>query len=153
MLDMLSPMILNPSFARCLCLVGAVTFCIGCGKAPPEIAPVSGAVRVGGKPQPRLLVRFMPDPNKGNNLPINSSGKTDKEGKYELHYAGQNMEGNGAPVGWHRVMIEDTALGQVPQGQAPPPEVISPVYNSPATTPLSQEVKSGPQTIDFDVTK
>src|SRR5262245_35652371 len=96
----------------------------GCGEKEPEFGQVSGVVRVNGQPQGRLLVRFLPDPEKGNALPYIASGKTDKDGKYSLHYAWQDKEGDGAPVGWHRVVLQDTALSGIPQGQAPPPPVI-----------------------------
>ncbi len=123
----------------------------GCGKKEPEFGQVKGVVRVNGKPQGRLLVRFMPDPGKGTSLPINASGRTDSQGNYELKFAYQGKEGLGAPVGFHRVLIEDTALSQIPQGQTPPPQLVSPAYNSPATTPLLQEVKPGEQTIDLEI--
>jgi hypothetical protein len=137
-------------------LVGAIISLLtvpGCGKKGPEFGQVSGVVRVNGQPQRRLLVRFLPDPEKDNKLPYIASGKTDNEGKYTLHYAWQDKEGEGAPVGWHRVVIDDTALSGVPQGQALPPPVISATFASPASTPLKKEVKSGAQTIDLDATK
>src|SRR4051794_37230804 len=123
----------------------------GCTKKPqPEIGQVDGVVRVNGKPQGRLLVRFLPDPAKGNKWPINATGKTDAQGKYTLAYSYDGKDGAGAPVGWHRVLIEDTALSGVPQGQTPPPPLVPPTYNSPASTPLDKEVKPGAQTIDLD---
>ena len=125
----------------------------GCGNPPPEFAPVEGVVRVKGRPQPGLQVHFLPDPQRGNDLPINASGKTDEQGKYQLHYVYEEEEGLGAPVGWHRVLIEDTALSQVPQGQPLPPQLIPTAYSNPAKTPLIVEVKSGAQTIDLDITE
>jgi hypothetical protein len=65
----------------------------------------------------------------------------------------RDKTGGCASFGWHRVLIEDPALSQVPQGQAPPPQLIPPAYNSPASTPLLKEVKPGEQTIDLEVTK
>jgi hypothetical protein len=140
---------------RCLVIIVIALLAAlpGCGKKLPEFGKVSGVVRVNGQPQRRLLVRFMPDPEKGNALPINATGKTDNEGRYTLHYAWQENEGEGAPVGWHRVVIEDTGLSGVQQGQAPPPPVISPIFAGPASTPLKKEVKAGEQTIDLEATK
>ena len=123
----------------------------GCGKSPPEFGEVEGVVRVQGQPQAGLLVRFLPDPTRGNDLPINAAGETDAQGKYQLRYYYDGAEGMGAPVGWHRVLIEDMALSQVPQGAARPPERIPRDYAKAATTPLQQEVKSGGQTIDLDI--
>jgi hypothetical protein len=133
--------------------VFSILILLGCSKKGPEFGQVSGVVRVNGQPQRRLLVRFLPDPEKDNKLPYIATGKTDNEGKYTLHYAWQDKEGDGAPVGWHRVVIEDTALSGVPQGQAPPPPVISATFASPASTPLKKEVKAGAQTIDLEATK
>ena len=123
----------------------------GCGKPLPEFGEVDGIVTIKGQPQSGMLVRFLPDPSRGNDLPINAAGETDAEGRYQLRYYYDGTEGFGAPVGWHRVLIEDTALSQVPQGGALPPERIPRAYASPTTTPLEQEVKSGQQTIDFDI--
>jgi len=124
---------------------------VGCGEPLPEFGEVEGVVLVKGKPQRGLLVRFMPDPQRGNDLPINAAGETDAEGKYQLQYFYKDAEGMGAPVGWHRVLIEDTSLSRVPQGAARPPELIPRSYSNPTTTPLQKEVKPGEQTIDFDI--
>ena len=134
-------------------VIALVTLIPGCRKKAPEFGHVTGVVRIDGKPRDRLLVRFLPDPEKGNTWPINATGKTDAQGKYSLVYAYEDKEGSGAPVGWHRVLIEDPALSQVPQGRAPPPQIIPPAYNSPASTPLIKEVKPGSQTIDLDIGK
>jgi hypothetical protein len=141
-----------PRFSfRAICLFLLLGLLIGCGQPPPEFGEVEGAVLIEGKPQRGLLVRFMPDPNRGNDLPINAAGETDAEGKYQLRYYYDGTEGKGAPVGWHRVLIEDSALSRVPQGAPLPPEVIPRSYGSPTTTPLQKEVKSGQQTIDFEI--
>ena len=126
---------------------------IGCGKKAIEFGEVSGVVRVGGQPHAGLVVRFLPDPAKGNDLPINATGRTDAQGKYTLTHVMDGKEAPGAPVGWHRVMIEDTSRGPTPQGQTPLPPLVSPAFSSPATTPLAKEVKPGAQTIDLDATK
>jgi hypothetical protein len=136
--------------------IAAILVCVcvfGCGKKLPEMGQVTGSVRVKGRPQPNLLVRFLPDPEKGNSSPINASGKTDAQGKYSLQHVYQDEAAPGAPVGWHRVMIEDTSRVPTPQGQTPPPPLIPLEYGSPASTPLRMEVKSGTQTIDLDVGK
>jgi hypothetical protein len=133
----------------CLLLLSALF--VGCAEPPPELGEVKGVILVNGKPYPGLVVRFLPDPAQGNNLPINARGKTDAEGMYQLEYFYQGEEGLGAPVGWHRVLIEDSALSRVPQGEPLPPEVIPRSYANPNTTTLQEEVKPGHQTIDFDL--
>ena len=143
--------LVNRQLASIICLCAILT--CGCGKKEIEYGLVEGVVRVSGQPQRGLNVRFLPDPDKGNNLPINATGKTDAQGKYTLGHVDQGKEGPGAPVGWHRVLIEDVSHGPTPQGQTPPPPLISQAYGSPATTPLHYEVKPGAQTIDLDVKK
>ena len=124
----------------------------GCdGKPSPEIAPVEGVVRLNGKPQRGLMVRFLPDPEQGNDTPIDATGTTDEQGKYVLEYTYQGEQGMGAPVGWHRVLIVDATRGHTPQGQQPKPSLVPMDYASPATTPIQKEVQSGPQTIDVDI--
>lgn len=134
-----------------VCLLGVCTLSTGCGKSGPEFAPVEGTVLVKGKPHRGLVVRFLPDSEKGNNLSAIATGTTDEQGKYKLQYNDKGKEGPGAPVGWHRVLIEDASRGPTPQGQTPPPPLVSLTYSSPSTTPLRQEVKSGAQTIDLEV--
>ena len=134
-----------------LCLLLLPALFVGCGESPPEMGEVEGMVRVNGEPYAGLVVRFMPDPGRGIELPINAIGRTDDEGKYQLRYHYRDTEGLGAPVGWHRVLIEDSALSRIPQGAPLPPEVIPRSYASPNTTPLQKEVKSGHQTIDFNI--
>jgi len=134
--------------------VGFLLIITGCGEKPIEFGDVSGVVRVGGKAQAGLLVRFLPEPEKGKKeLPINSTGKTDAQGKYTLTHVMDGQEGPGAPIGWHRVIIEDASRGPTPQGQTPPPPLVSSTYASPASTPLKKEVKAGAQTIDLEATK
>ena len=128
-------------------------YAFGCGKKPPEMGEVSGTVRVKGQAQPNLFVRYLPDPGKGNISSINASGKTDDQGKYSLQHVYNDEAAAGAPVGWHRVMIEDLSRGPTPQGQSPPPPLIPIEYSSPGTTPLIKEVKPGSQTIDLDIGK
>jgi hypothetical protein len=130
----------------CLCVLFA-----GCGEAAPEAGLVTGVVRVNGRTHRGLLVRFLPDPDKGNSLAVNATGTTDEQGKYTLKHVYDGEETAGAPIGWHRVLVEDASRPPVRQGQQPPPPLIPPAYNSPATTPLSKEIKPGEQTIDIDV--
>jgi hypothetical protein len=124
-----------------ICLVLTL---LGCNRAPsPDFAPVQGTVTINGKPQKGLLIRFSPDPEKGNGMPALASGTSDDQGKYSLRYEFRNKEGEGAPVGWHRVTLIDTSVGFTPQGSKPKPSAVPAVYNSPTTTPLVVEVRPG----------
>jgi hypothetical protein len=138
---------------RVMAVASVLIFCLGCGKKAPEFGLVEGTVKVNGQPHAKLVVRFFPDPEKGNNLSINSIGTTDAQGKYSLQHTFDGKEAAGAPVGWHRVVVEDASRGATPQGQTPPPPLVPYQFSSVATTPLRKEVevKSGPQTIDVDV--
>ena len=128
-------------------------FLAGCGSPKPEFASVTGTLLLNGKPQRGLRVSFMPDAEKNNTWAAIARGTTDEQGKYTLTYEYQREEGTGAPVGWHRVLIEDVSRPPTPQGQTPPPPLVPPEYSSDRTTPLRKEVKPGEQTIDLDVKK
>ena len=70
----------------------------GCGGEPgPEFALVEGVVRINGKPDRGVTVRFTPDPEKGNGLPAFATGTTDEQGKYLLKYEFRGEEGTGVP--------------------------------------------------------
>ena len=131
----------------------------GCGGEPrPEFALVEGVVRINGKPDRGVTVRFTPDPEKGNGLPAFATGTTDEQGKYLLKYEFRGEEGTGAPVGWHRASLVDTKVGYTPQGQMPKPSSVPYIYSNSSTTPLVVEVKvevnpGEPQKIDLDVKK
>jgi hypothetical protein len=141
---------------RSIVFAGALSFfafASGCHEKGPEFAPVKGVVRINGKPERGLLVRFAPDPGKGNNLPAFATGKTDDQGVYTMNYEYRGKEGVGAPVGWHRAAILDSKVGATPQGQEPRPSAVPHLYGNVATTPLLIEVKPGDNSIDLDVKK
>ncbi len=140
-------------FATLLCQFLCLLVISGCREEPgPEIASVEGVVRLNGKPQRGLMVRFLPDPEQGIAASIDATGTTDEQGQYVLEYTYEGNQGKGAPVGWHRVLVIDTTRGHTPQGQQPRPSLIPMEYASPATTPIAKEVKpDGPQTIDIDI--
>ena len=64
----------------------------GCGKAPPEIVPVSGIVTINGKPLANAEVKFMPmeEDLDGNFV---ASGVSDKNGAFTLHLQGKSEPG------------------------------------------------------------
>lgn len=98
-----------------------------------------------------MNVQFFPDPDQGNSWPISSAGLTDEEGRYVLTYRWRLGEGDGAPVGWHRVTLDDTILGGIPQGKPLPQKRVPEVFSIPSRSPLSFEVRAGAQTINIEV--
>jgi hypothetical protein len=132
-----------------LCLIGTSISLVGCGEPAPEFGQVTGTLTVKGKPVPQMAIRFIPEAADGNAPPVISSATTDAQGKYELRYYYRNQEGLGAPVGHHRVLISDTRLGALAQGQRMPPQIVPLEYSNPATSPLEYDVAPGVQTIDI----
>jgi hypothetical protein len=123
----------------------------GCQEERPEIGQVTGVLTAKNKPLKGMAVTFLPDPAKGNKWPINASAVSDAQGKFELQYAYKGERGVGAPVGWHRVLVDDTRYSSIPQGAPIPPRLFSVDYGSPNSTPLSVEVKPGPQELNLDL--
>jgi len=79
----------------------------GCSKAR-TIVPVSGTVKLNGKPYKNAVVSFQPLGDKDNPNPgRGSSGVTDENGRYTLIYDGEKP---GALTGMHRIRIA-TNLG------------------------------------------
>jgi hypothetical protein len=115
------------------CLLLAILFA-GCAKSGTDVAPVSGRVTLDGQPLEFAILTFQPEGKSP------ASGRTDKDGHYELLYKRGVM---GAPVGKNKVSILlDVDLAHRPQ-------IIPSRYNSP--TELEREVTPSPNVIDFDL--
>jgi hypothetical protein len=84
--------------------VGLVLACLtaGCSREP-ERGPVSGTVTLDGKPLPKIMVAFLPDPAHGT-PGQRSVALTDQNGRYVV-YSDKNQDG--AVVGKHRVCLYD----------------------------------------------
>lgn len=127
--------------------------CSSCDKkdAGPELVPVSGTIRVDGKPLAKAGISFRPDETRGNRTSYQPGGTSDENGKYELRAAAKS----GAPPGWYKVVVFPYA--PAPGGDAPevPPLPFDEKYADPDTTDLNVEVKAGegPVTIDLELTK
>lgn len=137
-------------------LLLAPALAIGCGSKSkgPELASVSGTVKYRGKPLENALVVFLPDTP---GIP-SASGSTDTNGYYELM---THAPGDGAIVGKYRVTITARGPDKVLPGESPtglpggntePGDPLIPQkYFVPDTSGLSGDVKSGKNTIDFDL--
>lgn len=136
---------------------------LGCGGR--EFAEVEGRVTLDGQPLADAEVVFLPDPVKGNQA-NNASAFTDADGRYRL-YAGRDGR-DGTVVGPHRVvvvdlrMVVDTTGAGTPQAAgggaavaAMPgtkPRRFPVAYGDAFATPFADvEVRSGKQTLDFDL--
>ena len=81
-------------------LLGAAA---GCGDEKAKYVPVSGVVKLNGKPYPNAVVVFQPVGGKDNPNPgRGSSGITDADGRFTLKTDGDQT---GALVGVHQVKI------------------------------------------------
>ena len=115
-------------FLSCLLFVSVVA---GCGKSGPEIAPVSGRIKVDGQPMENVDIVFQPEDSRSP-----SYGRTDKDGHYTLGYK-RGVEG--ALVGSHGVSISVSR-----ELVRNPPQI--------KNTELHREVESGKNEFNFDVT-
>jgi hypothetical protein len=150
--------------AAVLAVLAAGLIALAARNRGPEFAEVEGTVTLDGKPLADVEVQFLPDPEKSNPGPT-ASAYTDAAGHYKLRC--EKMSQDGAVLGPHRVCVIDiTAIAPLgPPGLAPPslpgPATVSQkpklsrvpaVYNDPTRTPFRDvEVKSGKQTLDFNV--
>lgn len=83
--------------AATVCLLLAAIVLAGCDDGRVPLAPVSGTVTYKGKPLHTGTVTFIPDPTGPY-----ASGEINSDGTYTLM---TYEDGDGAPVGNHRVMI------------------------------------------------
>lgn len=138
--------------AYALATATATILLMGCsGEKLPDIGQFEGVVKVKGQPKSSISIRFIPDSAKGNDLPVSVSATSDDKGAYHPRYVYKGKEGDGATVGWYRVVLQDLRLLSVQQGGPVPPRLFPVAYSSPSDTPLSIEVKPGTQTIDLVV--
>jgi hypothetical protein len=124
-----------------VCLVAVYGRDAGSG---PKLGKVSGTVKLDGDPLPDATIEFQPMAAEGSP----STAVTGSDGSYELMFLAGKP---GAMVGKHIVRI--TTYRQLssedPRGPGEIPEKLPPQYNSEST--LEKEVKSGRNTIDFEL--
>jgi hypothetical protein len=87
----------------------------GCGRAPYQVAPVSGRVTLNGQPLAKAHVHFAPVGTRDHNPGPTSQGLTDAQGRFSLRL--DNPPQPGAVVGRSRVFI--TAGGAATAGPQP----------------------------------
>ncbi len=144
------PCTLSPAAMWIVLLVAVVA--AGCGNRGP-LGQVKGTVRLDGQPLEDAAVTFLPDGAEGASAP-HSTGKTDAAGHFQLRCEDGR---EGAPVGWHRVTVEDLAPYRLPRDDNAPATAgalkprVPGAYHDPGKTPIRREVKPGEQTIDLEL--
>jgi len=144
----------------CLIAAFAMLPLIGCD-AGPATGLVSGVVTVDGKPIKDAVVNFYPTDGRA------STGTTDENGRYELSFTRQRM---GAVLGNHKVTVTTEILAEVDYGanddyanregdanlgrikNRERRELLSAEYSDYKRSPLSENVVSGENNINFDLT-
>jgi hypothetical protein len=144
-----------------LSLSTCLAACAGCGPRGPQTVPVSGKVTFDGKPVTAGTIMFWP--NSGEAV---ASGQLGPDGSYRLT---THPNAEGAVPGVYRVTIavnaDDPALAAKAAGKqrelGPLAGPVRPLVQVPGTVPLSYgdrqtspltaEVKPGPNTIDFNL--
>src|SRR5262245_61382639 len=139
----------------------AVVAALAAGCSGREFAEVEGTVTFDGKPLTEVQVVFVPDAVKGN-AGNNASAFTDAQGHYRLR--AERDQKDGTVLGPHRVFFVDlTTVPELADAPAPPgqaarrrgpgiPTRFPRVYTDLLETPFKDvEIKSGKQTLDFDL--
>ncbi len=125
--------------ASALLLPGMFLVLTGCGEKPA--GTVSGTVKYKGTPVTTGTVNFF-NPGKGTA----SQGALDSSGNFTLQ--GSLEEGT------YKVYIQPATPEQLPPGVAPKKIQrldLPPKYQDPAQTPVSREVKAGPNNFIIDL--
>ena len=123
-------------------------FC-GCPGSSGNVGWVDGVVTLDGDPVGGATVRFYPESGGRG-----SSGKTDKNGYYELRYTRSEM---GAVIGNHKETVSQEAGLTGDYGKKEEKEEVerTPVprkYSDRKKTELSETVESGSNTINLELT-
>jgi hypothetical protein len=132
-----------PPSRRCLpwTLVPFLTIAAGCGEDGPELASVSGTVKLDGRPLEGAAVIFTPV---AGGRP--AGGRTDASGYYELVYT---EDSDGAVLGEHSVRITTFQAGDPDEGIARVPEKVPAKYNT--QSELKKTVEDDDNVIDFEL--
>ena len=119
----------------------------GCGATGPGMAQVTGKVTYQGKPVPKGTVSFVPTAPGGRN----ATGQIVESGEYRLQ---TENPGDGALTGDYNVSIsarDNAVLDYIPKKPIPPKYLAPAKYENPTTSGLKATVKSGSNTVDFDL--
>jgi len=106
-------------------------------KGVPELAKVTGTVKMDGQPMSGVVVNFNSDSSRP------SSGTTDDQGKFKLMF---NEKMEGAAIGKHKVMLIKVPNGQGGQNS----QMAIPMKYSFQST-LTADVTPGDNVVNFDL--
>lgn len=145
--------------------IGLLLLCVlGCsspGIAPPKLYPVTGNLKVDGKPLKEIVVQLMPADTTSKAQPC--SGVTDEEGNFKIATNGDR----GATAGKFKVVLgggavkegpisleeatrlsgEGRKFGGMPQVKYPFPKE----WTSPKTSPKTVEIVDQGITVNIDI--
>ena len=117
----------------------------GCGSY--KVAEVDGTLTIHGKPGNKVHIQFVPVSPEGKRYPM-SNADTDDQGKFAMAMLEGSTVHNGAVVGTNRVVLSDSQFADA-QFRNGVQLRIKPEYSTLGTTPLTQEVAEGNQTIEI----
>src|SRR5688572_3766102 len=113
----------------------------GCGSSGPQLARVSGTVKMDGAPLKDAFVTFTPE-----QAGRPSFGGTDANGYYDLVYTDTKK---GALPGQHTVKVSTHQGANPDAGTKAQPERVPAKYNS--KSELKKKVEPGSNTIDIEI--
>jgi hypothetical protein len=138
-----------PVILRSAALFLAAVLAAGCGDRA-AVAPVSGTLKLKGKPLANVKVDFLPE-----KAGPRSSGVTDGNGRYTLTCDDGRP---GAVIGPHRVVAVDLSVygdKPIPRGREEEvllkPSRVPPGYSDIARTPWKKEVGGGNNVLDLEI--
>jgi hypothetical protein len=127
---------------RCMAWLLLSLLLLGCGKSGPKVAPVSGRVTLDKKPLANADVSFTLAEPGPNNTTVESSGRTDEQGRYSLTVNQDKRVG--AAVGTHKVRISLIERGATLVNRLPK------TYNQNTTLTFTVPAE-GTKEADFDL--
>jgi hypothetical protein len=142
-----------------LAVFGAVLIALAAGcKGRPTIVQVAGVIRLDGKPLKKVVVRFIPKTDHGNEYI--AVGVTDESGRYTLTCKGRP----GACAGENLVLVTEAELPSLPKDEKGHPQTadyfeslggrpLPAKYARLIETPLTVDVQASRADYDFDLTR
>jgi hypothetical protein len=126
-------------------IAASCAFVVGCGGEPT--GQITGVVTYQGRPAEGAELRLVPDANQDELY----SGISGKQGRYQVTYRGQD----GLPVGGYKITI---TVYMIPGGVPFPPGERADTLKADGklietSFVFEEEIKAGPNTIDFELTK